>query len=143
MCDNSFSTPGIRVFSTATDLPIAGPLDTGLPPFQVLFDALTPDVLDVPPAVAASPLSNPAPNPARGGVAFRLALDHDADAAVEAFDLGGRRVRTIERGRTSAGAHELRWDLRDDSGRIVAPGVYLVRLRSEARTIVRRVSVVE
>lgn len=143
VCDNSFSTPGIRVFSTATDLPIAGPLDTGLPPFQVLFDALTPDVLDVPPAVAASPLSNPAPNPARGGVAFRLALDHDADAAVEAFDLGGRRVRTIERGRTSAGAHELRWDLRDDSGRIVAPGVYLVRLRSEARTIVRRVSVVE
>ena len=53
VCDNSFALPGVRVFSATTDLQVAGPLGTGLPPYQVMFDGLTGDVLDVPVAAAA------------------------------------------------------------------------------------------
>jgi hypothetical protein len=37
VCDNNFSTPGVRVFRTGADTPLAGPLNTGLPPSQIAF----------------------------------------------------------------------------------------------------------
>jgi len=144
VCDNSFVVQGIRIFSTTTDAQIAGPLDTGLPPYQVLFDGLFGDVLDVPAPIAAGfGCSIPRPNPARASVSFMLTMDRARDARVEAFDLAGRRVRMIHDGRLASGVHEVRWDVRDDAGRRVGPGIYLVRARSGRDEIVRRISVVE
>jgi DNA-binding beta-propeller fold protein YncE len=37
VCDNTFTAPGVRVFRTGADTPLAGPLDTGLPPSQIAF----------------------------------------------------------------------------------------------------------
>jgi len=140
VCDNSFDNPGVRVFATDSDLQIAGPLDTGLPPYQVVFDALTPDV-GVPEPPAAVSFSLARPNPAHDAVAFRVVLDHGEVATLDAWDLMGRRVRTLSRGQLSAGAHEIEWNLRDEAGRRVRPGIYLVRLGLAEREIVRRVSV--
>ena len=36
---------------------------------------------------------------------------------VEAFDVAGRKVKTIAMGQYAAGAFDLKWDLRDDGGR--------------------------
>ena len=38
VCDSRFASPGLHVFSTVSDLHVAGPLDSGLPPYQVIFD---------------------------------------------------------------------------------------------------------
>jgi len=37
VADNTFTAPGVRVFQTGTDTPLAGPLNTGLPPNQIAF----------------------------------------------------------------------------------------------------------
>ena len=61
------------------------------------------------------------------------------DVRVEVADVTGRRVRSWTE---AAGARSLRWDLRDSSGRRVAPGVYLVSVRSGEEFASRRVLVV-
>jgi len=49
------------------------------------------------------------------------------------FDLSGRRVRTLWDGeRMVAGRQQLEWDGRDEGGRLVVPGIYLLRVEVEA-----------
>ena len=141
VCDNSFVVQGIRIFSAATDLEIAGPLGTGLPPYQVMFDGAFGDVLEVPVRAVTLALSAPRPNPARGAVSFRLDVDRERNFQVEAFDLAGRRVAVIHEGPLAAGVHDLRWDL--TAGKRTAPGVYMVRARDGQQQMVRRVLIVE
>lgn len=38
VCDNRFTSPGVRVFRASADTLLAGPLDTGLPPSQIAFE---------------------------------------------------------------------------------------------------------
>jgi flagellar hook assembly protein FlgD len=49
---------------------------------------------------------------------------------VEVFDVAGRRVRSLFRGALEAGVHEHTWDGRDDRGRFVGTGVYVVVVRA-------------
>ena len=91
---------------------------------------------------------NPAPG-GRAGVTFRVPADplfDDAEANVEVavYDLSGRRVRTLVSGRLPAGVESAAWDGRDDTGRDVGAGVYILRLAassgfraSERITVVR------
>ena len=50
---------------------------------------------------------------------------------VEFYDLGGRRVNSFER-RLGSGGYSQVWDGRDESGNLVAPGIYLLRLTTKA-----------
>lgn len=79
------------------------------------------------------------PNPAAGDVAVRFVLAAAGDVHVDVLDAAGRRVRAIARGAFATGAHAATWDGRDASGRGVAPGLYFVRLESEAGATVRRI----
>jgi hypothetical protein len=78
------------------------------------------------------------PNPWRGGaLTVRFTLAGAAPAALELFDVAGRRVAARELGPLGAGPHAL--DLAE--GQHLAPGLYLVCLRQGARTRVTRVAV--
>jgi hypothetical protein len=56
-------------------------------------------------------------------------LEGEAAFSVRAYDLSGRSLRDLSFVRPHAsGAHSLAWDGRDDEGRLVAPGVYLLRV---------------
>ena len=57
-------------------------------------------------------------------VAARAAAGARLEVAV--FDLQGRRVATLVRDMLPEGRHGVTWDGRDDAGRAVASGVYLV-----------------
>ncbi|MEW6752012.1 MAG: discoidin domain-containing protein [Candidatus Latescibacterota bacterium] len=49
------------------------------------------------------------------------------------YDLSGRRLRTLWDGqRLTAGRKRLEWDGRSDSGELVPPGIYLLRIEAEA-----------
>ena len=50
---------------------------------------------------------------------------------VEIFDLSGQRVRSIEQEAVSGG-YSQNWDGRDGEGKLVAPGLYLVRVSVDA-----------
>jgi flagellar hook assembly protein FlgD len=61
---------------------------------------------------------------------------------VRILDLSGRAVRTLQSGALSAGEHPLSWDLKDDSGRRVAPGLYFLVARGGAFQATQRLTVV-
>ena len=81
------------------------------------------------------------PNPFAGNVTF--AFSHPGTAALDAevtvHDLAGRRVATLWRGLAEPGWTRGEWNGRTDAGSRAPAGVYLVRARLGARTLVQRV----
>jgi len=86
--------------------------------------------------------SLPRPNPARSSTRFRLSLPERTDVKIEAFDAAGRRVRTLTSGERAAGTVDLDWDLADDRGRPLAPGIYLVHAEVGETSFMRVVAIV-
>jgi hypothetical protein len=77
------------------------------------------------PARATAPVVTP--NPARSRIHFTVDGAPHGSRSVDLYDVAGRRVRTIM-GRDLGGARfECEWDLADETGVRVAPGVYLAR----------------
>jgi hypothetical protein len=86
--------------------------------------------------------SQPYPNPARGDTRFAVTLPRPEWLRIEAFDVSGRKVRTVAMGQYSAGNFDMRWDLRDDAGRSLQAGAYVIRSQVGDTVFLRRVSVV-
>jgi hypothetical protein len=141
VCDNDFGAPGLFVFRAGADTLIAGPLNTGLPPAYVVFDHAAGVAGVEPPLPPTLAFSAPTPNPARSVVRFTLTLPHPGELVVEAFDLSGRCLRRLHEG-AGQGRMQLTWDLRDDDGRPLTVGLYLVRARVRGATEVRRILVI-
>ncbi len=81
------------------------------------------------------------PNPFADATTLGYRLAERGRATLEVFDLLGRRVRVLHDGETEAGPHTATWDGRDASGRPVANGVYLARLRTADASATRRLVV--
>jgi hypothetical protein len=80
----------------------------------------------------ASPNIRMVPNPAKGSATFFLQAGRQlSSATVEIFDTAGRKVRAVEAGNLSAGAHSVSWDGRSDAGACLPSGVYFYRLVSD------------
>jgi hypothetical protein len=148
LADRTPATPGVRVFDAASLAALtAGPVSTCLPPQDLEFDGSTAVAVGPPgpgdglaPAGADLRFAGAWPNPSRAGVRLRVERSGFAAAgAVRAtvLDAAGRRVRTLEAPppESVAGASELvlAWDGRDAAGRLVAPGVYRIRLEAGGR----------
>jgi len=141
VCNSGFAAPGLFVFEAGSDTCLAGPLATGLPPVQIVFEQ---DSSVAAPAGSdgdAVALGCPAPNPARALARLELTLAEPGSARVEVFDLAGRRVRFLADGLFTASPTPLAWDLADGSGRRVPAGVYLVRAVTARATVTRRLVV--
>lgn len=87
------------------------------------------------------------PNPSSSSFTIRLRMPREEEAAVEVFTAAGRKVRTIHQGSLPRGILDRSWDGRDERGRPVPPGAYLIRMQtrgtgSPPETFVRKVSVV-
>lgn len=141
ICNSSFAAPGLLVYEAGSDTCLAGPLATGLPPVQIVFDPDNENVTQVRPGSLAVALDRPAPNPAQTIAGLIFTLAKPGPARVEVFDLAGRRVRSLANGHYAAGPTPIGWDLADASGRRVAAGIYLVRAVAEGATAARRLVV--
>jgi hypothetical protein len=78
------------------------------------------------------------PNPFAGSVSLRVAGPNATAARVLIFDASGRLVRTAWNGILNGRAFNVTWDGRDDSGRVAATGIYMVRLESGSGTAIGR-----
>jgi hypothetical protein len=68
------------------------------------------------------------PNPASHELMIRLDGGTGAGVTrVDVYSVDGRHVERLDPGSNASAARSYRWDLRDDSGKRVANGVYLVR----------------
>ena len=90
---------------------------------------------ELPPSLDAAPVAFPNPASARAAVSFTLA--EAADVAVDVVDLLGRTVATLADGARAAGP--VRLDV-ETAG--LAPGLYVVRVRTESGVATTRLTVV-
>jgi flagellar hook assembly protein FlgD len=70
-------------------------------------------------------------------VRYRVAMTGEVQVVVH--DIQGRQVRKLVTGRRLAGEHQAVWDGRDEEGREIASGVYLVRMQAGVFTAVRKI----
>ncbi len=78
------------------------------------------------------------PNPFNPVTTIRYDLPERADVELAVFNLLGRRVATLRRGKEAAGFKSITWRGEDDFGRPVAGGVYLYRLTAGPFTKTRK-----
>jgi hypothetical protein len=78
------------------------------------------------------------PNPFREYTTVPYDLDHAGAVEVSVFNLLGQKVRTLYSGLELPGRKQVAWDGRDDGGRPVASGVYVVQLRLGEQRLHRR-----
>jgi flagellar hook assembly protein FlgD len=57
-----------------------------------------------------------------------FSLPAPGDAVLAVFDAGGRRVSTLVHGHLEGGPQVATWDGKDETGREVPSGLYLLRL---------------
>ena len=142
VCRNSFSGSALRVFSIASDTPSGADLHCTLPPTAITFDVPTGQIAGVEHGAAALAFAPPGPNPARSTARFTVTMPAPGDLRLDVFDAAGRLVRALASGSREAGMQTLAWDLRDGSGRRVAPGLYLARCAAAGESVTRRVVVI-
>jgi len=78
------------------------------------------------------------PNPFRMRTSIRFGVPKTADVRVQVYDLTGRVVRTLADGERLPGYHSVVWNGEDNSSRAVAAGVYFYELKSDGRTLERK-----
>jgi subtilisin family serine protease len=111
-------------------LVIAHNVFTRRQPFALVFTGGCDSLL----GIADYPLPSPQPsvqlfrNPTTGPALLLCVLPWSEPVTAAAFDQSGRLVRSLRRTQLPAGSHLLRWDLLDQQGVPVNPGVYFLRL---------------
>lgn len=77
------------------------------------------------------------PNPFNPGTSINFSLPRRSDISLTVYDLLGREVALLARGRYEAGKHTIRWEGTGTTGVPVASGVYLCRLTAESFSTAR------
>ena len=78
------------------------------------------------------------PNPFNGQTRILFYIPDRAYVELDMFDANGRRVRELMRRVYPQGHTAVLWDGRNDSGRPVASGVYVYRLKVEGKVLTRK-----
>ena len=82
------------------------------------------------------------PNPAGSATTIQYSLARAEPIELSIYDLNGRLVNRLVAGSEPAGNHSVRWNGHDLTGRPVASGVYLYRLRTPSFTESRHIAFV-
>jgi flagellar hook assembly protein FlgD len=81
------------------------------------------------------------PNPMTSTTTLAFDLPGATDVTLRIYDITGRLVRELAAMHLPAGRHEMRWDGRDSSGRLLARGVYVARLEADGIVRTHKISV--
>ena len=80
------------------------------------------------------------PNPFNSATTIRFTLPDRAAIELSLHNLSGQKIATLATGERPAGLYSFTWDGRDKSGRALASGLYLYRLRTDNRTETRKLT---
>lgn len=83
------------------------------------------------------------PNPFAAATAFALDLPQGVAVRAEVYGIRGNRVRVLAAAAFPAGRHLLAWDGRDDAGRRLPSGVYLLRVSAGELAAERKLVLIE
>jgi len=80
------------------------------------------------------------PNPSPGHLTIGYSVPEDGWTTLDVFDVAGRYVRTLVDRNVPSGSSEFTWNGTDQTGRRVAAGTYLLRLRTATAAATRTVT---
>jgi len=86
--------------------------------------------MDAVQAPAVDRLGQNYPNPFNPNTTIAFDLAKSGSVSLEIFNTKGQKLRSLVRGNLQEGSHRINWDATDDSGRKVASGLYLYRLKT-------------
>jgi hypothetical protein len=81
------------------------------------------------------------PNPARGSARVSYTLPRDGEVRLSLYDVAGHRVSRLRDRHEPAGRREIVWNGRDENGRALPAGVYLLELVTGTERRTRRLVV--
>jgi len=81
------------------------------------------------------------PNPTAVSSELRYGLPKAGYVSAKLFDVAGRLVRDLGEGPMTAGWHSVSWDLQDEAGQRVGPGMYFARLVVDGKALMRPITV--
>ncbi|MBC8426854.1 hypothetical protein H8E07_22295 [bacterium] len=96
-----------------------------------------------PPRPAKLTLHPVHPNPFNPSTRFAFDLPRPGPFTLRVHDLRGRVVRTLAEGSIPAGSHTATWNGRDDDGRALPSGAYVIRLEAEGHAATRRATLLK
>ena len=97
---------------------------------------------DTPAAIAGSRLTV-APNPFNPRTVVSFELNQASEVTLDVLDARGRRLRRLLGAAPyAAGVHEVVYDGRDNAGRELSTGVYLLRLQVAGEVVTRKLTLV-
>ena len=79
------------------------------------------------------------PNPFNPVTTIQYSIVTSGIIDLAVYNLLGQRVRTLFQGPQESGIHRMTWDSRNDAGRIVSTGIYLLRLESPSGSHTRKI----
>jgi hypothetical protein len=83
------------------------------------------------------------PNPFNPTTAIQYILPKNEDVEMALYDVTGKQIRILTKGRQEAGEHIVVWDGLDDEGSRVASGVYVYRLTSNGETLTKKLTLLK
>jgi len=89
----------------------------------------------------ASLLSN-YPNPVSSSTTISFSVPQSQKVSIQIFDMNGRLVKTLANEQMQAGAHQLKWNAKDEKGNTVNAGIYFLRMNADNHTETKKISVV-
>jgi len=132
--------PGVDRFLVTTDHWIR-PVVLMPEPALVILDPTSAPVTGSP--IRAMELHQNYPNPSSSGTSIAFELPEAAHVRLWIYDIGGRLVRTLVDARLAGDAYIAEWDGCDERGRSLGSGVYFCRLEAGARSLTRKLVVLE
>lgn len=80
------------------------------------------------------------PNPFNPTTTIDFQLPQDVAVEIVIYNMEGQKIRSLVNELTSSGVHRVEWNGRDDSGKEVASGVYLYRMKAADYVITRKLT---
>ena len=129
---SSFSNE-IHIVDTVRDI-VVGRYDSGQNPRGIaLVQPVWPTTeVQHPPSPIHFALASAFPNPFNGSTQITYTLAADTSVELHVYNALGQAVRTLLRQHREAGTHQIHWDGRDNQGRPLASGIYLLIMRADA-----------
>ncbi len=82
------------------------------------------------------------PNPVTSTTTIRYTLPVNSKVRLTVYNLVGKEVKTLVNNFKSSGIHNVAWDGRDNSGNNVGSGIYIYKLQSVDRVLMRKMTLV-
>ena len=84
------------------------------------------------PAPSIYKLGQNYPNPFNSTTKINYSLAQESIVSIVIFDVNGRQVRQLVRGKKSAGNYKVEWNMRDSTGNVVPSGVYFYKITARS-----------